>query len=1245
LGKHLFPIKTTTCQIPPLLSDVQVTDLTVNPAEGYQSIWSGLKKVGLDPMELFDWDGSRPPYPGLLAFQEQDAAVYFGRNDAIQATMETFNRLQRLGGAGLVLVLGASGSGKSSLVRAGVAPRLKRDKDRWLVLEPFRPFGRPFDELAIVLANAFASFGDPRDWKGIRGILNAAAADTADASSLVDLANDLRVTAGRREATILLVIDQLEELLGRNVDQSASLFFRLLNIFLNQPSCPFLAVATLRSDFLGAFQGQEAIQKLLYEPLPLPPMALADFAQVIEGPAKVAGVELEAGLAQAMVGDAATDDALPLLAFTLRELWDRYSHNGRLTLEDYRNRLGGLQGSLARAAELIFTKPPLAADEERHLRTALLAMVRVDEEGRYVRRPALWKELPEAVHDLLERFVQARLLVSRSDEGERIVEVAHEALFRSWDRLGAWLNADREFLLWCQRLRGEIAEWERNAHDESMLLRGPVLTEAERWLAERADGLKPAERQFITASLEARDRERDAREKARRRNKIVAAVVIAAVSVIAGFALMQWWRAEEQRNFAEAQGLAAQADLAYRENDTYLERSALLGIESMSRLPLPENDSVLRQVLSLLPRPIAMFQFNYPIYSVAFSPDGRYVATAGVDSNPKGTVVTGKYVRVFEVMTKNKITTLEFGRSEAGGDIVAFSPNGQYIITANRIFELKGKEVTHLNHQGQLAKASLSEDGRYVLISAIADGDQRPERLQIFEAMTGKEVAQLSQTDTSAVAAFSSNGRFMVMTNAEKREPMRVVDVLSRKELGRVGSGNTARVALGPDGKYAVMATHQDNIARVHEVATDKEIARLNHEGVISTLTFSPDGQYVATGSNDTTARVFEVTTGKEVARVSHNSTVASVSFSPNGQYVVTGSVDRTVRIFEPIRGDVFRLNHNDKVQGIVFSADGQYAMSRSHDTSDGHRASARVFEVSTGKEVYRFDDKDALEALAFSPDARYVILANSADNAVRVVEVATGKHGGLFGDDNEGSVTRAAFSPDARFVATWDRQGLNTRVFDIGMKKEIASFEHAPAVSAFAFSPDGRYIVLGSESLGDPPTVQVSVFDARTGKEVTALKHAVGVDAIAFSKMGQYVVTGDRDGVARVFEVSNGKEVARLNHPREVQVVAFSPDDRYVATGTDGGTVRVFEALTAKEVARFNGDGAVRALMFSRDRKYFYTISGSQDLFVRRHLLGSKDLMDETCSRLTRNLTPEERDQYLGGARYQKTCSAVPAQ
>jgi TIR domain len=497
LGKHLFPLKVAACQISPLLSDVQVIDLTLNPTEGYQRLWSGLRNVGLDPTDLFNWDGTRSPYPGLLAFQEHDAAVYFGRDSAIQGTIETLNRLQRLGNARLALVLGASGSGKSSLVRAGVIPRLKRDKERWLVLVPFRPLARPFDELAMVLASAFGALGDPRDWKSIRDTL-IPKADNDGSAHLIDFANDLRVMTGRREATVLLAVDQFEELLGRETDQSASHFLRILTEALSQPNSPFLALATLRSDFLGALQTHDTARELPYEAVHLPQLALADFAQVIEAPAKIAGVDLEAGLTQTMVAETVTDDALPLLAFTLRELWDRQGSDGCLTLAEYRDRLGGLKGSVARAAEGVCQA--LSLEQERHLRKAFLMMVRIDEEGRYIRKPARWAELPENVHDLLERFVQARLLVSRGEGMERILEVTHDALFRSWDRLTAWLNLDREFLLWGQRLHGAIADWERTGRDAGTLLRGSLLAEASRWLDERGDELDSTESGFIQAS-------------------------------------------------------------------------------------------------------------------------------------------------------------------------------------------------------------------------------------------------------------------------------------------------------------------------------------------------------------------------------------------------------------------------------------------------------------------------------------------------------------------------------------------------------------------------------------------------------------------------------------------------------------------------------------------------------------------------------------------------------------------------
>ena len=1244
-GKHLFPLKIDACQISPLLSDVQVTDLTLNPIEGYQRLWSGLKKVGLDPMDLFVWDGTRPPYPGLLAFQEQDAAVYFGRDAAIQGTIETLNRLQRLGGSRLVLVLGASGSGKSSLVRAGVVPRLKRDNDRWLVLEPFRPLGRPFDELAMVLAGASPRFRKTSDWKPIREALNPGA-DTINSAHLLDLANDLRVAAGRRETTVLLVVDQFEELLARDSDPSASLFLQLLKAVLSQPRSPFLAVATLRSDFLGAFQTNEVVQNLLYEPLHLPQMALTDFAQVIEGPAKVAGVELEAGLAQAMVADTATDDALPLLAFTLRELWDRHSGDGPLTLEEYRDRLGGLQGSLARAAETIFAERPLLADEELHLRKAFLSMVRVDEEGRYVRRPAPWNHLHEDAHGILERFVQARLLVSGSKGADRILEVAHEALFRSWDRLVVWLNTDREFLLWRQRLQGDMIEWEHNEHNESMLLRGPVLAEAERWLRERPDSLNETETEFIETSVALREHERATREWLRRRNRIIALAVIGIVSIAGFFAGWQWWQAEEQRNRAEAQKLAAQGNAVFAESSRYVDTSALLAVESMRLQPLLENDTLLRATLTLLPKQVARVNHEGPVRDFHFSPDSRYVATASDDRNarifeaatgkeiirlphedaissiqfsPDGRYVAtasdDKSVRIFEVITGKGIARLDLPDWVQS---VQFSPDGRYIASRNidksaRIFEaFTGKEVARVSHEGAIFSIQFSPDGRYV---ATASEDKSA---RIFEVATGKEVTRLPHEGAVSSVQFSPDGGYVATGSADNNA--RIFAVPTGKEIARLShEGAVSSVQFSPDGRYLATAS-EDKSARIFEAVSGREIGRLNHKSIILDVQFSPDGRYIATASDDNNARIFEAATGKEITRLPHEGAVSGVQFSPDSQFVATGSVDNSARIFEVITGkEIAHVNHDDVVWRVLYSPDGRFVASSSYDKSvrvfqptmgkgvawlnhggvilcvrfspDGRYVaigsfdwSARVFEAETGKEVGRLNQQGVVSTIEFSIDSQYVA-SGGADYSALIFEAARGKE--IARLDHEGWVRSAGFSPDGRYVATGSADN-SARIFAVSTGQEIARLIHDGPVTSVQFSPDGRYLATASDD------TSARIFEAATGKELTRLPHEGAVSSVQFSPDGRYVATGSADNTARIFAVPTGKEIARLSHEGAVSSVQFSGDGRYMATASGDNSAHIFETATGKEITRLNHEGRIFDVQFSADGRYIAT--GGED-------------------------------------------------
>jgi hypothetical protein len=381
----------------------------------------------------------------------------------------------------MVVVLGASGTGKSSLVKAGIVPRLSRDDDRWQVVPPFRPGADPLRELSVSLAEALQRNGKAASAEGLHDLLKNPDPAIA-AAALVEIANEIRIAAGHREASVVLVVDQLEELLTYGSGTGAQQLLPLLEVALSTPATPLIVISTLRSDFLGDLQLDPSAKTLSVENLQLGPMPKERLFNVIEGPAKLAALRLELGLSQAMVEDTETNDALPLLAFTLRELYERFGADKLLTLDEYREGLGGLAGSVAKAAEAVYQAKTLSAEEETDLRRAFRTLVRINEEGKYVRQPVSRSEIPAGARSILDRFVNARLLIARGEGDKRILEVAHEALFRSWERLRLWLDEDREFLLWQQRLHAGAEGWEHTSppRDSGALLRGASLAEAER---------------------------------------------------------------------------------------------------------------------------------------------------------------------------------------------------------------------------------------------------------------------------------------------------------------------------------------------------------------------------------------------------------------------------------------------------------------------------------------------------------------------------------------------------------------------------------------------------------------------------------------------------------------------------------------------------------------------------------------------------------------------------------------------
>ena len=368
LNKRILPVKIAECRLHGLLKDMQIIDLTSNPRDGYRRLKDALVTSGLEPSDYFQWKPGQCPYPGLLAFEESDSAVFFGREDEIREALDALTNVRRFGRTRVLLFVGASGSGKSSLLRAGVIPKLRRQSDEWLIVGPFRPRDQPIEELAAALRSALA----PRKIAAstiARQLERAAESDPPDAGPLLKLCRDLRAASGHRDASVLIVIDQLEEALKGRRNDACDRFARLLRSGLETEHCPFIVAGTLRADYLTELQRHTAFHDLAFEKIFVGPPTAAGYRRVIEGPAEVADLPLEPGLADSLLRDLETDDALPLLAFALRQLWEHRGVRGRLETKAYRQ-LGRLQGCIARVAEAAVDPALLSPGEIANLRSA-----------------------------------------------------------------------------------------------------------------------------------------------------------------------------------------------------------------------------------------------------------------------------------------------------------------------------------------------------------------------------------------------------------------------------------------------------------------------------------------------------------------------------------------------------------------------------------------------------------------------------------------------------------------------------------------------------------------------------------------------------------------------------------------------------------------------------------------------------------------------------------------------------------
>jgi WD40 repeat protein/class 3 adenylate cyclase/energy-coupling factor transporter ATP-binding protein EcfA2 len=1120
------------------------------------------------------------PYKGLVRFEPEDSDLFFGREEIVSALVA------RLEDSAFLAVVGPSGSGKSSLVRAGLVPELERRE------ASVRP--------AII---------EPGEHP---------------------LANLIR----RRDAD-LVVVDQFEEVFTLCRDEEERISF--IDALLDAAEEGRRVIVALRADFYGHCASYGRLAAALEEHQALiGPMTEEELRRAIERPAERAGLVLEPGLAEGILRDVVGEPgALPLLSHSLLETWRRRSDR-MLTLLGYLQS-GGVRGAIAKTAETVY-REALRPAQQTLARNIFLRLTELGEGTEDTRRRARVGELTPRrekaadVEEVLRVLVEARLITT----GEGTVEVAHEALIRHWPTLRAWLDEDREGRLVHRRLTEAAQEWETLGREPGALYRGARLAAATEWAELHDDELNELEREFLSAGHEAELGEVEATKRRNRRLRVLVAalgVLLLGALAAGAFALIQRGNAREEAaragreaRLATARELAAAA-VANLNVDS--ERSILLAREAVDATwetdgtTVPEAEEALHRALKASRLVLTVPQGG----GLAVSTDGRRFATTGQD----GTAT------VWKTATGDRLLRLRGHEGALTG--IAFSPDGSRLATTGtdksaRVWDASsGRQIKVLRgHRQAVSGVAFSPDGKRlatrgddatVRIWNVASGKSemvlRGPAGQDFDSL-GPPVSPAFSPDGSQVASGGWGTTTTIWDSATG-------------DIARVLPGHAwaiTGIAFSPDGRHIATASYE-GAARIYAADSGQPLITLSgHTGELHSLAYSPDGKRIATGGSDATARVWDATTGDHLMTLAgHTTGISHVRFTSDGNRLLTAGTDGTKRLWNvsltggrdwlTVPGPSLRIG------GVAFSPDGRTFAVPEQGTG------VTIRDADTGAKLVTLRGHDAIHArIAFSPDGKRLAAADGtgvtnsgANRTVPIWDVTTGELvTTLIG--HEGDVTAVAFSPDGRRIATSGYDG-SLRIWDATTGKEQRAFHVGADSYGLEFTPDGRFLVAGIGCDG-----VFMVWEAETLERRHELRAHTGCVQDLAVGPGGTVVTAGLDGTAKIWDVESGRELASLRgHSGAVLDASISPDGGRVATSSDDGTAKLWDAATGRELLTlFGHDRMVHSVAFSPDGRLLATASG--DGTVALHLLPIAALRNLARQRVSRNLTDEECRQYL---------------
>ena len=720
-----------------------------------------------------------------------------------------------------------------------------------------------------------------------------------------------------------------------------------------------------------------------------------------------------------------------------------------------------------------------------------------------------------------------------------------------------------------------------------------------------------------------------------------AGVVLLILTVLSGLAtliaLQQKKDADRQRAQALGLQLAAQAETKRIRRANLLQESVADAVKAMRQSPSDQAYQTLRRGLEILP-PSNAVKHDDNVTAVAFSPDGRLVATASFDHsawiwkspgqetiarlNHEGVVWAldfskdGKYLAtaswdgratVWEVSTGRRLAQLPHQKHAVTA--VAFSPDGRFLATASedktaRVWEWAvEREKAQLPHRDNVNAIAFSPNGKFLLTAS----DDKMAR--VWEPATEQQIRTMEHRTGVVALAFSEDGNSLA--TATRDGTAQAWDVASGRKISQpiTHGGTIWSLDFNPNGKYLATAS-RDKTARVWELPSGKEVTRLDHDDFVWRVTFSPDGQLVATASRDHTARVWAVATGAEVMRMIHGDNVTTVTFSPDGKSLITASDDNHPRVWQ-VRPTEPLLTHKGDVTAITISPDNQ------NFATAGRDATVRLWD-GVGAVEALLAHRDIMSGVAFSPDGKQLATA-SWDGTVNLWDVASRQRLMCLNCDDQKSneqrmrLNAVAFSPDGRWLAAGGDK--TTQLFALSKSSPARrQFKAEEDVQALAFSPDSKYLAAAGEK-------GALLWEMSSGKQVGWMPHVRTVTDVAFSPHGKYFATAKNDGTAELWEVPSGPHVRCFgcNDPNPTvgfTAVAFNADGKYLAVASVNGAARLWEADTGRQISQFNLPEDLWALTFSTDRRYL--VVAKKDQRTQALLFWPDDVNSEACKRLT---------------------------